>query len=156
MTVEPEVSPPADNIRTLLHHLAQAIDARFMLFRKGTIYESIRPSDVRVFVTSAQKAQTISQIARALGITRQAAQNSVRRLMNLQIIALGVVRGNKRDKFVVITAKGELARKTAAHQVAKIEAEFAAVIGTGRVEQLRRDLVSVLESTRNQNSITQS
>ncbi len=155
MTDETEISPPADNIRTLLHHLAQAIDARFMLFRKGTIYESIRPSDVRVFVTAAQKAQTISQIARALGITRQAAQNSVQRLINLQVLALGAVPGNKRDKFVLITAKGELARKTAAHQVAKIEAEFAAAIGIGRVEQLRSDLGSILESTRNQNSVNQ-
>jgi DNA-binding MarR family transcriptional regulator len=136
---------PIDNIRTLLYYLGLAIDGRMSQYRRGTPYENVRPSDVRVFVRASRSTYTISEIARELQITRQAAQSSVQRLIKLQVIALKTLPGNKRDKVVVITPKGELASRTARQQVVNLENEFAEMIGRDMLEELRISLGIMLE-----------
>jgi DNA-binding MarR family transcriptional regulator len=136
---------PIDNIRTLLYYLGLAIDGRMSQYRRGTPYENVRPSDVRVFVRASRSTYTISEIARELQITRQAAQSSVQRLIKLQVIALKTLPGNKRDKVVVITPKGELASRTARQQVVNLENEFAEMIGRDKLEELRISLGIMLE-----------
>ena len=139
-------SPVAqDNLRSLLFYLGLAIDDRLTQIRYGTIYEKVRPSDVRVFVRALRHSQTISEIARELQITRQAAQMSVQRLMNLQVLELRSLPNNKRDKLVVVTPRGVLASKTAGLQIGQIEAEFAAIIGQDRVEEFRQHLSMMLD-----------
>lgn len=136
---------PVDNIRTLLYYLGLAIDGRMSQYRRGTPYENVRPSDVRVFVRASRGTYTISEIARELQITRQAAQSSVQRLIKLQVIALKNLPGNKRDKVVIITPKGELAGKTARQQIGDLENELAEMIGKDKLEDLRISLGIMLE-----------
>ena len=136
---------PIDNIRTLLYYLGLAIDGRMSQYRRGTPYENVRPSDVRVFVRASRGTYTISEIARELQITRQAAQSSVQRLIKLQVIALKNLPGNKRDKVVIITPKGELASKTARQQIGDLENELAEIIGKEKLEDLRISLGIMLE-----------
>ena len=143
---EETVSP--ENIRSLIYHLGMALDERIMIFRKGTPYQSVRPSDVRAFVTAAQSPKTISEIARQLGITRQAVQASIQRLQKLQVLDLQPMPHNKRDKLVVLTTRGRNANNTAAQQVGRFEKEFALVIGEEGMKQFRKNLVAVLEATR--------
>jgi DNA-binding MarR family transcriptional regulator len=147
MNTKQELPPPTDNIRTLMYNLGLAIDERLVHFRRGTPYEAVRPSDVRVFVAASRIPKTISDIARALDITRQAVQGSVQRLQKMQVIELQSVSGNKRDKLVVITARGQHARKMANEQIERFEKEFAGVIGEEGLANLRKALVMILEST---------
>ena len=135
---------PIDNIRTLLYYLGLAIDERMSQYRRGTPYENVRPSDVRVFVRALRSTYTISEIARELQITRQAAQSSVQRLIKLQVIALKTLPNNRRDKVVMITPKGQLASRTATLQVGKLENEFAEMIGREKLEELRSSLGVIL------------
>lgn len=135
---------PIDNIRTLLYYLGLAIDERMSQYRRGTPYENVRPSDVRVFVRALRSTYTISEIARELQITRQAAQSSVQRLIKLQVIALKTLPNNRRDKVVIITPKGQLASRTATLQVGKLENEFAEMIGREKLEELRSSLGVIL------------
>jgi DNA-binding MarR family transcriptional regulator len=141
-----------DNIRTMLYQLGMALDERLSHFRYGTIYESVRPSDVRVFVRAMRSKQTISEIARGLGISRQAAQVAVHRLQKIQVLDLDAVPGNKRDKLVVITARGQHAAQTARQQIKRFEAEFADVIGEKGLATFRKNLSAILESTRTLNA----
>ncbi len=139
---------PPDNIRSLVYYLGLAIDTRVLEFRRATAYENVRPSDIRLFVTAARKPQTISDIARELGITRQATQMGVQRLLKLGVVDLCPVPDNKRDKLVVITKKGKSAQSTVANQVKRMEDEFAKVIGVKGLEVFRENLKTVLASTR--------
>lgn len=136
-------TPAKDNIRTLIYHLGLAIDERLLALRKGTIYENARSSDARVFVTAGRQPSTISEIARELKITRQAAQMSVQRLIKLHVVEAQSVNG--RDKRVVITPKGHLARNTAARQIEFIEKEFAAVLGEEGLRQLRDHFATIIQ-----------
>ena len=137
-----------DNMRTLLFYLGLAIDDRLSQLRKGTLYEKVRPSDVRVFVRALRRPQTISEIARELHVTRQAAQSSVQRLMKLQLLELQAIPDNKRDKLVVITPRGGLASKTAGQQINQIENEMAQFIGKDSVEDFRQSLNAMLDGLR--------
>jgi DNA-binding MarR family transcriptional regulator len=141
-----------DNLRTLLYHLGTALDERLTIFRHGTAYESVRPSDTRVFVAATRGYKTISEIARFLKITRQAAQISVHRLQALKVLDLEPMPNNKRDKHVVVTAKGKLAANTVKQQVVRFEAEFAAVIGEEHLSQFRKSLEALLEAARSNNA----
>lgn len=134
-----------DNMRSLLFYLGLAIDDRLSQLRQGTPYEKVRPSDVRVFVRALRQSQTISEIARELHITRQAAQSSVQRLLKLQLLELQSIPDNKRDKLVKVTSRGVLASKTAGHQIGQVEAEFASLIGQDKVEEFRKHLGLLLD-----------
>ena len=138
-----------DNVRTLMYYLGLAVDERLTQLRKGTPYEKVRPSDARVFVRALRHSQTISEIARELQITRQAAQMSVQRLLKLGVLKLQTIEGNKRDKLVVVTPRGMLASKTAGQQVSLVEKEFAALIGKDKVEEFRHMLVILLDGMQN-------
>lgn len=140
---------PSDNIRTLVYCFGLAIDARLSEYRRGTAYEHVRPSDIRLFVTAARAEKTISEIARELGITRQAAQMSVQRLIKLNVVELRPAPANKRDKLVAITQKGQLASKSARLQIQVLEAELAAVIGEQELVVFRKNLSTLLEAVRN-------
>ena len=137
-----------DNLRTLLFYLGLAIDDRLSQLRRGTPYEKVRPSDVRVFVRAFRKPQTISEIARDMQITRQAAQSSVQRLIKLQLLELKSLPNNKRDKLVLVTPRGIMASKTAGQQISQIEAEFAGFIGQDKVEEFRLNLQIMLDGLR--------
>ena len=133
-----------DNLRTLLFYLGLAIDDRLAQLRRNTAYEKVRPSDVRVFVRALRHPQTISEIARELQISRQAAQMSVQRLIKLQVLELQAFPHNKRDKLVGVTPRGVLAGKTAGQQIAQIETEFAELIGPEKVSEFRQHLSLML------------
>jgi DNA-binding MarR family transcriptional regulator len=147
-----DLTPAPDNIRTMLYFLGVALDERLQHFRKGTIYEQVRASDVRVFMRAIREKNTISELARQLNISRQAVQSSVQRLQKLQVLDLEAPPGNKRDKLVVITAKGHHARNTALQQIQRFEDEFAAVIGVDGLETFRKSLIAILEQTRKLNA----
>lgn len=142
-----------DNLRTLLYHLGLALDERLSLYRHGTPYEKVRPSDARVFVAVTRNHQTISEIARFLRITRQAAQISVHRLQDLKILDLEPMPGNKRDKQVVLTAKGRHAAASARQQVQQFETECVAVIGEEGLAQFRQSLGALLVAVQANNTV---
>jgi DNA-binding MarR family transcriptional regulator len=139
-------SVPVDNIRSLLHFVTQCIDDRMQTYRKGTRYEGVRPSDVRVFVTALRKPRRITDLAKALKISRQAVQMSVRRLQDLRVVELQAIPGNQRDKLVVITDRGMSARKAAEDQIGRLELEVGSVLGPEGLAQLRVLLVKICDA----------
>jgi DNA-binding MarR family transcriptional regulator len=128
---------PVDNIRSLLHFVIQCLDDRLQVYRKGTRYESVRPSDVRVFVSALRQPRRITDLAKALKISRQAVQMSVKRLADLKVVELQPVPGNQRDKLIVITDRGMSARRTAEDQITRLENEVSDIIGKDDLESLR-------------------
>lgn len=143
MDQEREPSVPVDNIRSLLQVVSDGLDMRLQSYRKGTRYEAVRPSDVRVFVLALRQPRSMAELARILSISRQAVQKSVHRLEALGILALQPMPGNLRDKQVVITDRGNSARSTAQDQVRQLEDACAAVIGVDGLQTLRELLLAL-------------
>ena len=124
-----DIVPASDNIRSLIYFLGLSVDYRMAQMRRKTPYARVRASDVRVFVDAARNPTTISGIARQLQISRQAAQLSVGRLQKLGVVELVGVAGNRRDKQVVVTPRGQLASLRGTSQITEIEQEFEKILG---------------------------
>ncbi len=133
-----------DNFRILLDFLATAIDLRMQHFRKGTGFQDTRPSDVRVFAFVALGADTISDIARVLQISRQAVHLSVQRLMDEGVVELHPNPVDRREKSVRLTEQGRAASAGSAARLKQLDAEISEVIGSVGVETLRKTLSVVL------------
>ncbi len=146
MIDDQDIGPPETNLRTLIHFLGEMIDAKFVNWRKDTPYAGVRASDVRVFVTATRGPKSISEIARKLGISRQSAQASVKRLIKLGVVELERLPDNKREKLVLITPRGVLAGKTAKQQIETIESDVAAIIGRENLENMRKNLTELVSN----------
>jgi DNA-binding MarR family transcriptional regulator len=134
---------PINNLRTLLRNLSEGFDLLLDSYRVNTRYENVRRSDVRVFFLAMREQRTISEIARIIGISRQAVQKSVQRLMALDVLGMQEMPGNKRDKLVVFTDRGKLASKNAIDMIGRLEQEVEAVIGAHDMEKLREILTKL-------------
>jgi DNA-binding MarR family transcriptional regulator len=135
---------PINNLRTLLRNLSEGFDLLLDSYRVNTRYENVRRSDVRVFFLAMREPRTISELARIIGISRQAVQKSVQRLVALDVLGMEDMPGNKRDKLVVFTDRGKLASKNAIDMIGRLEQEVEAVIGASDMEKLR-DILTRLD-----------
>lgn len=129
-----------DNIRTLVYLFGQELDERITMFRRGTPYENVRASDIRVFVQAAAGTGSISGIARRLGISRQAVHMSAQRLKELGVLEMQAIQASRRDMTLALTQQGRSAMKLAGEQIGKLEAEISEVLGAEGLETLRKTL----------------
>jgi DNA-binding MarR family transcriptional regulator len=134
---------PGDNIRSLLERVSIGLDLRLEAYRQATPYEAARPSDVKIFVLAVLQPRTMSDLARLSGVSRQAVHSSIKRLMRLRLVALEPVPGNQRDKLVVITESGKVARTVGIQLVHRFENECMSVIGPDGLTKLRELLQSL-------------
>ncbi len=145
-----EPSIPVDNIRSLLQFVIDSIDDRLQSFLKGTRYETVRPSDIRVFALAQREPRKMADLARMLKVSRQAVQMSVKRLQELKVVELQPVPGNHRDKLVVLTDRGRSARNSAEEQLARYEGEIVSAIGKDGLETLRVLLIQLSKAYSNE------
>lgn len=129
-----------ENIRTLVYLFGQELDERISIFRRGTPYENVRASDIRVFVHAASGIGSISDIARRLGISRQAVHMSAQRLKELGVLEMRPMQSNRRDMTLALTVDGRRAMAVAGQQIHNLEAEISEVIGHEGLETLRKTL----------------
>jgi DNA-binding MarR family transcriptional regulator len=131
------------NLRSLILYLGDGMDARLAGYRKGTRYEKVRASDVKVFTFAYRTPRTISELSRMMNISRQAVHASVHRLRELKVVDLVPVEGDKRERLVTLTDRGQHAQRTAVEQLEWLEAEVAEVLGNDGLEQFREMLVKL-------------
>lgn len=145
----PVVSGPVrDNIRTLIYLFGQELDERITALRQGTGYESVRASDIRVFVHAADGSGSFSEIARRLGISRQAVHMSAQRLKERGVIDTQVMNNSRRDMRIVLTDQGRRAMAMANEQIFNLESEISEVIGAEGLETLRKTLLVLIDHTK--------
>lgn len=85
----------------------------------------------------AEKSQTISQVAQHIGISRQAMQKSVKRLVELGVISAEFRDGNKRDKYLQLTRLGKDYHKRYVELKQTLEHELIMQWGAENTEILR-------------------
>jgi DNA-binding MarR family transcriptional regulator len=143
-TGQPPRAIPFDNIRGLAQDLIGELDRRGDVHRHGTRYEKIRRSDVRVGVLASRQPRSMADIARAMGVTRQAVHASVKRLMELDVVELLPQPGNSRDKLVTVTERGWQAQQVANASIKLSEEECAEILGKRGLEQFRGQLLALV------------
>lgn len=82
----------------------------------------------------------ISELARRLGVSRQAAQKSVKELERLKLVITEVDPTNSSAKTVVLTTQGEANVAAALNAFSEIEIQLSRRIGSSDLASLRRSL----------------
>ena len=134
------------NIKGLMMTLLATWNAKMDEARQETEFASVRPADIRVFAQLRGRSVRLSDIHREMGFSRQAAQQSVDRLVSQDMVVVAPVPGSKRDKIVSITDKGQRWRRIAAGQIRRIEAQISHAVGEDGKEALRRLLLDLLKT----------
>lgn len=133
----------ADNIKGLMMTVLGRWNAQMDQGRQATEFAAIRESDMRVFGQLRGRTLKLSAFHRELGMSRQAAQQAVARLVEHGVLQVTLAEGSKRDKVVSVTDKGQELRSLAARQIRDIEAQCVQAIGADSTEVLR-DLLKQL------------
>jgi len=137
------------NLKGMMMTLLGAWNAEMDAGRAETEFADIRPSDMRVFGQLRGRAVPLSVIHRELGFSRQAAQQAVDRLVAHGVVRVDMLEGQKRDKVVSVTEKGQGLRSLAARQIRGFEERCADVLGEEAREALRHALVALVRDAQN-------
>ena len=135
---------PLDNVRSLILDLTFVLDRHFAALRKGTRYESLRKSDIKVFVLASRQPNTMAALARDLAVSRQAVHLSVKRLAALDVVELVALPNNARDRVVAITEQGKAAQSYARTNIAKLETICSEILGKEEFELLKKMLGTLM------------
>ncbi|MFY0595494.1 MAG: winged helix-turn-helix transcriptional regulator [Cognatishimia sp.] len=134
-----------NNIRGLVQDLSELLDRRMEVLREGTVLGSVRPSDAKVFMLASRHSRTTADIARDLGVSKQAVHMSVQRLKEKDVVRMVPAENSNRDKVIEITERGQEIRGLVAKKIAIIEAEIEAKLGKGKTKEFRQSLLKLLE-----------
>lgn len=144
-------SPSADpdNLKNMLEALREQLELRAIALARQHDPIAIRPSDERIFLPIAECPRSVSQLARDLGVSRQAAHASIARLAQRGFVRLEHAPGNRRDKVAAITPEGWSALTLARGRRELLEREIETHIGPARTATLRAIIAELLRALEN-------
>ncbi len=130
----------SQNIKAHLLSKYEWYEAKLLQQLQAQGYASLTPSQVRVFGRLKGEPKNISDLAKVLQVSRQAAHKSVGGLVELGLLELTLCTDNKSAKVVNITREGHKMRKIAGKIMADIEAGIAAKVGEREYQILKKVL----------------
>lgn len=131
------------NLKGLLQDVLERLEARNAALRADTAFADATPAEARLFAALRGRERTISELARALGVSRQAVHHTVHRLVRAGVVVLVPSEHSGREKIVRISPSGRQVQVMAAANLRQIEAEVGALIGNRSLETLRSLLLRI-------------
>jgi DNA-binding MarR family transcriptional regulator len=110
-------------------------------------FREVRPAFAFVLLASRDQPLTGHEIARLMGMTKQAASKLVDAMEEANYLVRRPHPEDARAKLLHISAKGKRLLEAAERIYVDLEAEWARVIGPARLASMRRDLIEVLKAT---------
>ena len=138
----------ATNLKGLLQDTLEWMDERNAELRQETGFADATPAEAKLFASLRGRDRSISELARSLGVSRQAVHHTAHRLVRAGVVTLTPAEHSRREKLVRITAAGRQAQKMAANNLQQIESEVAGHLSSKQLEQLRSTLVTMLAAVR--------
>jgi DNA-binding MarR family transcriptional regulator len=108
--------------------------------------DDMRPAFGYVIRALANEELSVSELARVLDVTKQAASQTVDEMERAGFVERRPSSSDRRVKVLALTAKGRRVRETALRTSAEMEAELAAALGARTVKQARRALVAFVKA----------
>jgi DNA-binding MarR family transcriptional regulator len=125
-------------LRTLLLRRSEWIEARVLEAASRHGYGAVTPAMNRMFAHMRSRPVGMSDLARQLGISRQAVHELARQAEALGLVELLASERDARVKLVRFTAAGWKMSDCAARELDAIERALARQIGAAQLESLRR------------------
>lgn len=133
------------SLKALLRESLEWIEGEQALLLKESPYNSASPAEIKLFAALQGKSKSIAELSRKLGVSRQAAHQTVKKLSARGVVILEHAENNRRDKIVRITEEGTQVQKLTAKHFRQIETKMSKNIGKKNLELLRHLLLENLE-----------
>lgn len=125
-------------LRSLLDELHERLEQRGF---------DVRPAFAFVLLEARKRALTGTDVAQLLGVTKQAASKLVDTLEAEHYVVRKPNPEDARGKLLCLAPKGKRLLEAAEEIYAELEADWAELLGKGRLAALRSDLQHVLHHT---------
>ena len=129
------------NIMKLVLELGEFMQEESLRLHHAGEYKKATPAQLRLFNVLRGNERTTSDIARRLGVSRQAVHKTVHQLIDVGFLKLKKSKNN-RDQIVCFTKKGQNARLKGAKILMKIENEFMKKVGINEYHIIKNALLS--------------
>jgi DNA-binding MarR family transcriptional regulator len=140
------MSDDDQNTGLLLFYPYRAMEARVLARVRAAGYE-VTTAQGRIFARIGPSGTRLSDLAAQAQVTKATAGFLVDQLEGSGLVTRVPDPDDGRARLVTITDKGQDAVRLAAEEVAAVEAEWTAHLGTRRMRQLRQALTQLREIT---------
>tara|TARA_B110000014_G_C20018775_1_gene528486 strand:+ start:296 stop:745 length:450 start_codon:yes stop_codon:yes gene_type:complete len=120
--------PLDTNIVRLTAGLVEWMEAEIIKLNKYLPYK-VSFSEIKLFNALRGKEKSISQLARNLGISRQAVHKTIHKLENMGYLELIAKQNNKKDRIIKITNKGKTVKKQGVEHLIAVEEKLSWSMG---------------------------
>jgi DNA-binding MarR family transcriptional regulator len=125
------------NLKALLQEKIWLLDNRLQQKRLASSYKALTDAEARILAVLRGEELTISEIARRLGVSRQAVHKIISNLIKRKLLKLEQIEGSSRDKRIIFTQAGEEMKKEAAKTLQELEKEVEIAIGSRNFQLLK-------------------
>jgi DNA-binding MarR family transcriptional regulator len=125
------------NLKALLQEKIWLLDNRLQQKRLASSYKALTDAEARILAVLRGEELTISEIARRLGVSRQAVHKIISNLIKRKLLKLEQIEGSSRDKRIIFTQTGEEMKKEAAKTLQELEKEVEIAIGSRNFQLLK-------------------
>lgn len=130
------------SLKALLRENLEWIESEQARLLRDAGFDAATRAEIRLIAAMKGQNRKIADLARKLDISRQAAHQTVHKLIARGIVRLEDVPENKREKLVVITAFGHETLALTAQHFQIIERQVAANIGADNYHLLKQLLTN--------------
>jgi len=133
-------SETASNLRVLLYRRFKWVENYLLREAKKSKYAYLTLSQVRVFAFMRGRDLNLSDLAKLMGVSRQAVQKTISTLVDHGLMKLTESPDNRSAKLILITEKGREMQLWSQNTIEKAEDEVAKKLGPARVQLLKEIL----------------
>lgn len=131
-------------LRVIYQHHAQAIESAL----RDARFNDIAPSAANVFPFMRREGITISALARLAGVRKQTMAQAVEQLERGGYVERRANPDDRRSRLVFLTERGRAVTPVTHAAAAAVERRWAELFGTNELENLRQELIDLLEKIR--------
>ena len=128
------------NLLRLLLETSEWMESEMLKLNQNSEYRGTI-AEIKLFNALRGQEKSISELARILGISRQAVHKTIHKLKDKGYLELKTSKDNKKDKKVIITDSGQTIRQEGAEYLIEIEKKVSWNIGERNLIYLKEILI---------------
>jgi DNA-binding MarR family transcriptional regulator len=137
MTTDPQL-PREPNLNELLLSRSDWLTQQLLVRVKGSRFDGITPAQTRLLAQMAGKPTSMAELARRLGVSRQAVHKTVSDLERRGILKVEIDPARGNASKVVYTELGREVNREGAKLIQQIEQTLAQRLGAQQVADLKQ------------------
>lgn len=133
----------SNNILSLLLNAYYQVDNELQVLLEKKGWRQFTHSQSMIFLNMAEGRDRTVDIAKHMGVSKQAVSRTINELVELGLIELAMDAQDKRAKRLVLSAKGAVITEDATKSIFELEKNLAKKLGEQKSAQLK-DLLKIL------------